>query len=223
MVSEIAELRKRLEAEYIAGRMALYGPASGWSKHAFIEARLRNMEHYHKRLSELVGPESAIALVHEVFERGDSLLREQRDDVEPLPSAADDGASQAPAGGEMEPQPASQGAGDDAAAPKMLWLLACSAGATADLLYLFYAAHEQEARELAHDWLRQLAPLIQLRALQPLPQGLTLSHGHYRGLIHLLPDGSLVEGHYFADPGATRDQEEHQEDGAGAVSQALSS
>lgn len=77
MGSEVAELRKRLEEEYIAGRRALYAPASGWSKHAFIEARMRNMERCHERLCELVGPEQALKLVFEVFERGESLLPER--------------------------------------------------------------------------------------------------------------------------------------------------
>ncbi|WP_052890567.1 hypothetical protein [Thermogemmatispora carboxidivorans] len=225
MGSEVAELRKRLEEEYIAGRRALYAPASGWSKHAFIEARMRNMERYHQRLCELVGPEQALKLVFEVFERGESLLPER---------AASQGQGAAPAealavtegatsraeaslleqeqagvglavsdgsGGDTEPLPALQASGasgeDEPEAPKTLWLLASSAGATSDLLYLFYAADEEEAQALAQEWLRLLAPWVKLRALQPLPTGLTLAHGHYRGLIHVRPDGSLVEGQYF--------------------------
>ncbi|MBX5458201.1 MAG: hypothetical protein IRZ31_15005, partial [Thermogemmatispora sp.] len=229
MVSEVAELRKRLEEEYIAGRRALYAPAIGWSKHAFIEARLRNMERYHQRLCELVGPEQALELVFEVFERGDSLLPEragsqgQDQSQGQAPAAAEEAAAAtiaAPSteavrleqaghplalrseeGGETEPLPAIQERGardeDEPDESKTLWLLASSAGSTSDLLYLFYAADEQEAQALAQEWLRQLAPWVKLRALQPLPTGLTLVHGHYRGLIHLRPDGSLVEGQYF--------------------------
>ncbi|WP_069803309.1 hypothetical protein [Thermogemmatispora onikobensis] len=237
MGSEVAELRKRLEDEYIAGRRALYAPASGWSKHAFIEARMRNMERCHQRLCELVGPEQALKLVFEVFERGESLLSERAASqgqgaapaealsvTEGAPSRTEDGlleqeqagaglAVSDGAGGDTEPLPALQASGasgeDEPEGPKTLWLLASSAGATSDLLYLFYAADEEEAQALAQEWLRLLAPWVKLRALQPLPMGLTLAHGHYRGLIHVRPDGSLVEGHYFLQPegGLTQEAE----------------
>jgi hypothetical protein len=225
MGSEVAELRKRLEDEYIAGRRALYAPASGWSKHAFIEARMRNMERCHQRLCELVGPEQALKLVFEVFERGESLLPERAASqsqgaapaealsvTEVAPSWTEAGLLEQEqagtglvvsdgAGGDTEPLPALQASGasgeDEPEGPKTLWLLASSAGATSDLLYLFYATDEEEAQALAQEWLRQLAPWVKLRALQPLPTGLTLVHGHYRGLIHVRPDGSLVEGQYF--------------------------
>nr|BBH93385.1 hypothetical protein KTA_15840 [Thermogemmatispora argillosa] len=212
MVSEVAELRKRLEAEHIAGRRALYAPASGWSKHAFIEARLRNMERCHQRLCELVGSEQAMALV---FERGESLLPERvasqgqgaasgeaMSVAEVAPSETEAGllereqagvglAVSDGAGGDTEPLPALQEDGaageDEPAGPKTLWLLVSNAGATSDLLYLFYAADEEEAQALAQEWLRQLAPWVKLRALLPLSTGLTLVHGHYHGSSMSVP------------------------------------
>ncbi|WP_376795288.1 hypothetical protein [Thermogemmatispora sp.] len=242
MASEIAELRKRLEAEYIAGRRALYAPAGGWAKHAFIEARLRNMERCHQRLCELVGPEQALEMVYQVFERGDSLLQEreaegqegERERATPAGSVAGPGKGAGEPGGEgwseerepgpltpplaascfplpvPEPAPAaastrlvappevqSQAAEDPSGPPKTLWLLACSAAGPADLLSLFYAANEDEALALAHSQLCQKLAGSQVRALHPLPEGLTLPHGRYRGLIHLRDDGSIREGDYF--------------------------
>ncbi|MBX5449458.1 MAG: hypothetical protein IRZ24_05260 [Thermogemmatispora sp.] len=96
---------------------------------------------------------------------------------------------------------------DEPEGPKTLWLLVSSAGATSDLLYLFYAADEEEAQALAQEWLRQLAPWVKLRALLPLSTGLTLVHGHYRGLLHVRPDGSLVEGQYCLAAESTGSQE----------------
>ena len=67
--SEIADLRAQLEREHEASVWALTGLASGTALHAFITARFRNMDVYHKRLSELVGEEQATDVLCEIFDR----------------------------------------------------------------------------------------------------------------------------------------------------------
>jgi hypothetical protein len=67
--SEIARLRAQLEREHDASVWALTGLASGTAQHAFITARFRRMDAYHKQLSELVGEEQATDVLCEVFDR----------------------------------------------------------------------------------------------------------------------------------------------------------
>ena len=67
--SEIARLRAQLEREHEASVWALTGLASGTAQHAFITARFRRMDVYHKQLSELVGEEQATDVLREIFDR----------------------------------------------------------------------------------------------------------------------------------------------------------
>ena len=67
--SEIARLRAQLEREHEASVWALTGLASGTAQHAFITARFRRMDTYHKQLSELVGEEQATDVLCEIFDR----------------------------------------------------------------------------------------------------------------------------------------------------------
>lgn len=67
-MSEIARLREKVDLECRASRAALKGIAAGVAQHRFIEARLRNIDYYHSRLSTLVGEEQATAYLCEVFE-----------------------------------------------------------------------------------------------------------------------------------------------------------
>lgn len=66
--SEIARLRTRLEQEHAASVQALTGLTSGAAQHAFISARLRRMDIYYQRLSELIGSEQATNLLCKIFD-----------------------------------------------------------------------------------------------------------------------------------------------------------
>ncbi|MEO6888766.1 MAG: hypothetical protein ABI456_06200 [Ktedonobacteraceae bacterium] len=65
-MSEVAQLRKQIEAEYIAAQRGLEGLAVT-ARHQFITARMENMDRYHRQLIELVGEEQAIQMVARVF------------------------------------------------------------------------------------------------------------------------------------------------------------
>ncbi len=60
--SEVARLLTQITTEYEAAQRGLTGVAYGSAQHAFITARLENMESIHIRLQELVG-DDAIALI----------------------------------------------------------------------------------------------------------------------------------------------------------------
>ncbi|HLQ28612.1 MAG TPA: hypothetical protein VK140_05175 [Ktedonobacteraceae bacterium] len=66
-VSEVARLLEQIELEYQAAQRALTGLAIV-SRHAFITARMENMEAHHQALEQLVGEEEAIKLLLETIE-----------------------------------------------------------------------------------------------------------------------------------------------------------
>src|SRR4051812_13588221 len=53
--SEVAELRQRILEEYEAMKRGLTGFAWGTAKHAFIDARMKRVDHYHEQLVQQVG------------------------------------------------------------------------------------------------------------------------------------------------------------------------
>ncbi len=64
--STVAQLRKQIEAEYIAAQRGLEGLAMA-ARHQFITAKMENMDRYHQQLVGLVGEERAIQMVAQVF------------------------------------------------------------------------------------------------------------------------------------------------------------
>ncbi|MDQ2906292.1 MAG: hypothetical protein ABI456_21825 [Ktedonobacteraceae bacterium] len=65
-ISDVAQLRNQIEAEYIAARRGLEGLAAV-ARHEYISARMENMDRYHRQLVGLVGEERAIQIVAQVF------------------------------------------------------------------------------------------------------------------------------------------------------------
>jgi hypothetical protein len=51
--SEIARLRAAIQSEYEAAWSAMYGPAQGLAKHAFITARMERMDNLYVELSRI--------------------------------------------------------------------------------------------------------------------------------------------------------------------------
>ena len=58
--SEVAQLRGRIEDEFISMRMGLSGLAAGVAKHQFIEAKMRNLRVHENQLAQHIGGEQAI-------------------------------------------------------------------------------------------------------------------------------------------------------------------
>jgi hypothetical protein len=63
MDSEVTQLLRQIEQEYQASKRGLEGLASGTARHDFIQKRAENIGQCHEHLSELIGPEEAIALI----------------------------------------------------------------------------------------------------------------------------------------------------------------
>ncbi len=61
--SEVAQILKQIEQEYQASKRGLEGLASGSARHDFISKKTENIGKHHDHLTELVGPEQAIALI----------------------------------------------------------------------------------------------------------------------------------------------------------------
>ena len=61
--SDVAQILKQIEQEYQASKRGLEGLASGSARHDFISKKTENIGKYHDHLTELVGPEQAIALI----------------------------------------------------------------------------------------------------------------------------------------------------------------
>jgi hypothetical protein len=66
--SEVARLMQHIAQEYRAAQAGLSGLASGTAQHAFITARMEQMERYHEQVSALVGSEQAARLLAETLE-----------------------------------------------------------------------------------------------------------------------------------------------------------
>lgn len=67
--SEIARLREQLEKEHTASLWALHGLACGTAQHAFISAKMRNVDRCYQQLHTLVGEERATDVLCDVFDR----------------------------------------------------------------------------------------------------------------------------------------------------------
>ncbi|MBA2286318.1 MAG: hypothetical protein H0W02_12615 [Ktedonobacteraceae bacterium] len=65
-ISDVAQLRNQIEAEYSAAQRGLEGLAAV-ARHQYISARMENMDRYHRQLVGLVGEERAIQIVAQVF------------------------------------------------------------------------------------------------------------------------------------------------------------
>jgi hypothetical protein len=61
--SEIIRLLRQIDREYQASKRGLEGLASGSARHDFIQKKTETIGKYHEHLSELIGPEQAIALI----------------------------------------------------------------------------------------------------------------------------------------------------------------
>ena len=64
--SEIVQLKRRIAAEYEAGKRGLEGLAQGTSQHAFITQRVENMSRCYTQIVALVGQEQASQILTEV-------------------------------------------------------------------------------------------------------------------------------------------------------------
>jgi hypothetical protein len=61
--SDVARILKQIDQEYQASKRGLEGLASGSARHDFISKKTENIGKHHDHLTELVGPEQAIALI----------------------------------------------------------------------------------------------------------------------------------------------------------------
>lgn len=65
--SEIAELRQKIIEEYEAMKQGLSGFAFGFSKHAFIDARLKRVDSYHAKLAQYIGEQEATTTICDLY------------------------------------------------------------------------------------------------------------------------------------------------------------
>jgi hypothetical protein len=63
MSSKVARILKNIEQEYQASKRGLEGLSSESARHDFIHQKTENIGKNHDHLSQLVGPEKAIALI----------------------------------------------------------------------------------------------------------------------------------------------------------------
>jgi hypothetical protein len=68
MSSEVARLRRQIQAEYEAGTQALSGLACGTARHQFITARMERTWQLTQELVGLVGIEQAAAVLVETMD-----------------------------------------------------------------------------------------------------------------------------------------------------------
>jgi hypothetical protein len=61
--SEVAQIRRQIQAEYEAAKQGLSGFASGTARHDFIQIRTEAIGRHHEKLVELLGPEQAISII----------------------------------------------------------------------------------------------------------------------------------------------------------------
>jgi hypothetical protein len=61
--SDVSRILKQIEQEYESSKRGLEGLASGTTRHDFIQQRAENIGQCHEHLSNLIGPEQAIALI----------------------------------------------------------------------------------------------------------------------------------------------------------------
>jgi hypothetical protein len=61
--SEVARLMRQIDREYGAAERALYGFATGTTRHNFINARMENVSVCFREVREMVGDQTAGALL----------------------------------------------------------------------------------------------------------------------------------------------------------------
>jgi len=66
MLSEVAQIKEQMVAEYEAGKRGLEGLSQGTARHQFITQKTENMSRCHTRLIALVGQEQASKIIAEV-------------------------------------------------------------------------------------------------------------------------------------------------------------
>ena len=74
--SQVAQIRQRIEEEYIAAWRALHAPAMV-AKHDFITKRMENVQHAHTELQTIVGADEATRLVVAILDN----IQEVKDDA----------------------------------------------------------------------------------------------------------------------------------------------
>jgi hypothetical protein len=62
-MSDVARILKQIEQEYQASKSGMEGLSSGSARHEFIQQKSENIAKQHDHLSQIVGPENAIALI----------------------------------------------------------------------------------------------------------------------------------------------------------------
>ncbi|MBV9690633.1 MAG: hypothetical protein JO202_13100 [Ktedonobacteraceae bacterium] len=62
-MSEVAQIRQRIEQELEAMRLGMSGLAMGVARHSFIHARMERIGEYQDKLTEHVGEKSANKIV----------------------------------------------------------------------------------------------------------------------------------------------------------------
>jgi hypothetical protein len=128
----------------------------------------------------------------------------------PRPGSSEPGkeeqAHEQPFGGAPVPLEAPRLQGDDRAIEKTLWLLAYrSREEDADILYLFYAACQEEVELVTYARLSRAGDGATMLMLRQLPHGFGVPYGRYRGMIHVRLDGSIVEGNYLIERSIAQD------------------
>jgi hypothetical protein len=66
-MSEIAQLRQRIELELLAMRRGLSGLSSGAARHEFIHARMNQVGHCQDCLADQVGENTATMMVCQLY------------------------------------------------------------------------------------------------------------------------------------------------------------
>ncbi len=66
-VSDVAQIKEQIAAEYLAAQWGLSGLAYGTAQHAFITARMENMERNRETLLDIVGDEQTTLLFVETL------------------------------------------------------------------------------------------------------------------------------------------------------------
>lgn len=72
METEVIRLLKQIEMEYEAAYKGINGLSSGTARHAFINARMENIDRHRVELVKLVGEEEALSLIVQENDRENS-------------------------------------------------------------------------------------------------------------------------------------------------------
>lgn len=72
--SEVARLKQQIQREYEAAQQALTGLSLGTARHAFIIARMENVQRAHEQLAALVRPEEAAVVLAQTAWKPDDVM-----------------------------------------------------------------------------------------------------------------------------------------------------